>query len=83
MREFPVQHIKNASNRGPESLTDPYLFGLNVTYKNGQGQNTKATDENGTAGKQSKAALIGRNRRRFLEMQKIIADYFVKELLNK
>ena len=32
-----------------------------------------------TAGKQSKAALIGRNRRRSLEMEKIIADYFGKE----
>jgi len=32
-----------------------------------------------SAGKQSKAALIGRNKRRFLEMQKIIEDYFVKE----
>ena len=29
-----------------------------------------------TAGSQSKAALIGRNRRRFLEMQKIIKDFF-------
>ena len=32
-----------------------------------------------TAGSQSKAALIGRNRRRFLEMQKIIDDYFKRE----
>jgi len=32
-----------------------------------------------TAGSQSKAALIGRNKRRFLEMQKIIKDYFGKE----
>lgn len=31
-----------------------------------------------TAGSQSKAALIGRNKRRFLEMQKIIKDYFSK-----
>jgi NusA-like KH domain protein len=31
-----------------------------------------------TAGSQSKAALIGRNRRRFLEMQKIIKDFFGK-----
>ena len=28
------------------------------------------------AGSQSKAALIGRNKRRFLEMQKIVSDYF-------
>jgi transcription antitermination factor NusA-like protein len=32
-----------------------------------------------TAGSQSKAALIGRNRRRLLEMQKIVKDYFGKE----
>ena len=32
-----------------------------------------------TAGSQSKAALIGRNKRRFLEMQKIIKDYFGKD----
>ncbi len=33
-----------------------------------------------TAGSQSKAAMIGRNRRRLLEMQKIIKDYFNKDL---
>lgn len=32
------------------------------------------------AGTQSKAALIGRNKRRFLEMQKVIKDFFGKEL---
>lgn len=32
-----------------------------------------------TAGSQSKAALIGRNKRRLLEMQKIVRDYFGKE----
>ncbi len=32
-----------------------------------------------TAGSQSKAALIGRNKRRLLEMQKIVKDYFGKE----
>ena len=31
------------------------------------------------AGSQSKAALIGRNKRRLLEMQKIIKDYFGKD----
>ena len=31
------------------------------------------------AGNQSKAALIGRNKRRLLEMQKIINDYFNKD----
>ena len=33
-----------------------------------------------TAGSQNKAALIGRNKRRLLEMQKIIEDFFNKEL---
>jgi NusA-like KH domain protein len=32
-----------------------------------------------TAGSQHKAALIGRNKRRLLEMQKIVKDYFKKE----
>lgn len=32
-----------------------------------------------TAGAQNKAALLGRNKRRLLEMQKIIQDYFKKE----
>ena len=31
------------------------------------------------AGNQSKAALIGRNKRRLIEMQKIIKDFFAKE----
>lgn len=33
-----------------------------------------------TAGSQSKASLIGRNKRRFFELQKIVKDYFGKEL---
>lgn len=32
-----------------------------------------------TAGSQSKAALIGRNKRRLVEMQKIVKDFFGKE----
>jgi len=32
-----------------------------------------------TAGSQNKAALIGRNKRRLLEMQKIMKDYFNKD----
>ncbi len=31
------------------------------------------------AGSQNKAALIGRNKRRFFEMQEIVKDYFGKE----
>ena len=33
-----------------------------------------------TAGSQNKAALLGRDKRRLLEMQKIISDFFNKEL---
>jgi len=33
-----------------------------------------------SAGKQSKAALIGRNKRRLLELQEIIKDFFKKDL---
>ena len=32
-----------------------------------------------TPGSQSKAALIGRNKRRLLEMQKIIQDFFKRD----
>lgn len=32
-----------------------------------------------TAGSQNKAALLGRNKRRFLEMQKIVGDFFNRE----
>mgnify|MGYP001610085938 CR=1 FL=1 len=32
-----------------------------------------------TAGSQSKAALLGRNKRRLLEMQKIVSDFFQKQ----
>lgn len=32
------------------------------------------------AGRQSKAVLIGRNKRRFLELQKIVKDYFNRDL---
>lgn len=33
-----------------------------------------------TAGSQNKAALLGRNKRRFLELQKIIKNFFGKDL---
>ena len=33
-----------------------------------------------TAGSQNKAALLGRNKRRFLELQKIVKNFFGKEL---
>lgn len=34
-----------------------------------------------TPGMQSKAALIGRNKRRLIEMKKIVKDYFGKEFI--
>ena len=33
-----------------------------------------------TAGSQNKAALLGRNKRRLLEMQKIVGDFFNREV---
>jgi len=33
-----------------------------------------------TAGSQNKAALLGRNKRRLLELQKIVKDFFKKDL---
>ena len=33
-----------------------------------------------TAGTQNKAALLGRNKRRFIELQRIIRDFFGKDL---
>ena len=48
-----------------------------VTFKNLE------IKENGiilTAGIQNKAALIGRNKRRLFELQKILKDYFEKDL---
>ncbi len=47
-----------------------------VTFKDVEAKNNEVIL---TAGSQSKAALIGRNKRRLLEMQKIISDYFGKE----
>jgi len=47
-----------------------------VTFKNLEVKNNEIIL---TAGNQSKAALIGRNKRRLLEMQKISKNYFGKE----
>ena len=55
-----------------ESIISPVTFkGLEVT------DNELIVD---AGGMQNKAALIGRNKRRLLEMQKIIKNYFGKEL---
>lgn len=61
-----IQHIKQFI----EIIVSP------VTFK---GLEIKGNEIILTAGGQSKAALIGRNKRRFLEMQKIIKSFFGKE----
>lgn len=61
-----IQHIKQFI----EIIVSP------VTFK---GLEIKGNEIILTAGSQSKAALIGRNKRRFLEMQKIIKSFFGKE----
>lgn len=53
-----------------ETIVAPYSF-KNVEVKN--------NEIILTAGSQNKAALIGREKRRLLEMQKIIHDFFGKE----
>ena len=52
-----------------KSVTSP------VTFRNFEIKG----DEIVIAGGSNKAALIGRNKRRFLEMQKIVKDFFGKE----
>lgn len=57
-----------------------YFFGAVVSpvgFKNLEIKDNKIII---TAGSQSKAALIGRNKRRLLELQKISQDFFGKEL---
>jgi transcription antitermination factor NusA-like protein len=54
-----------------ENIVSPVTF-KDVEIKD----NEVILDAGGT---QSKASLIGRNKRRFLEMQKIIENYFGKE----
>ena len=67
--------------RSPESVLDAREFARSivapVTFKN-----FEVTEKNIilTAGNQNKAALIGRNKRRLLELQKIMKDYFKKDL---
>jgi len=63
----------------PNGISDAEIFiraVINpVTFKNIEIKNNEIMV---TAGA-SKAALIGRNKRRFLEMQKIVKDFFGKE----
>lgn len=64
---------------GPRGIEDARVFIESivnpVTFKD-----LEITDDEIilTAGVQSKAALIGRNKRRFLEMQKIVENFFKK-----
>ena len=53
-----------------EAITSPVKF---------KGLDVNSNEIILTAGSQSKAALIGRNKRRLLEMQKIVKDYFGRE----
>ncbi len=70
-----------------ESIVKPVTFkGLEVKDNTQTGipkEGTRTSNEASeivlTAGMQSKAALIGRNKRRLLEMQKIVHDFFGKE----
>lgn len=52
-----------------KSVTNP------VTFRNLEVKDNEII----VAGGNNKAALIGRNKRRFLEMQKIVKDFFKKE----
>jgi len=61
-----IQDVKNFI----ESITNP------VTFKELE---IKENEIILTAGPQNKASLIGRNKRRLMEMQSIIKDYFDKE----
>ena len=61
-----IQHIKEFI----EAIVSP------VTFKDLE---IKDNEIILTAGNQSKAALLGRNKRRLIEMQKIIKDFFGKE----
>jgi transcription antitermination factor NusA-like protein len=65
---------------GPRDIEDLQNFVSSVvapvTFKE---ISVEGNEVNLNAGKQSKAALIGRNRRRLIEMQKIVHDFFGKE----
>jgi transcription antitermination factor NusA-like protein len=65
----------------PQGLQDAKQFIENivkpVAFKNLEINNDEIIITAG--GMQSKAALIGKNKRRFLEMQKIIKNFFGKE----
>ena len=65
----------------PNGIADARIFFANVVspiiFKDLEIKNNEIII---TAGSQSKAALIGRNKRRLLELQKISEDFFGKEL---
>lgn len=65
----------------PRGITDVKSFIENlikpVTFKSLE---IKGNEMTITAGPQNKAMLIGRNKQRLIELQKIVKDYFGKEL---
>ncbi len=65
----------------PRGIYDVKSFIENIVYPvTFKGLEIKGNEMILTAGIQSKAALIGRDKKRLLELQKIIKDYFGKEL---
>jgi len=64
----------------PRGVKDAKSF-ISAIVKPVEFQDLEITDDEIilTAGSQSKAALLGRNKRRVLEMKKIIKDFFGKE----
>lgn len=79
MNEILGRRIKIIAN--PNGIEDSGIFISSVvspvTFKGIEIKNNELII---TAGNQSKAALIGRNRRRLIELQKIVKDFFDKEL---
>lgn len=64
----------------PNDLKDAKIFIQKIVSPN-EFKNLEVNDNEIviTAGSRNKAALIGRNKRRLLEMQKIVKDFFGKE----
>lgn len=65
----------------PRGISDVKKFIEHIVYPvTFKSLDMKGDDIIITAGNQSKAALIGRDKKRFLELQKIVKDYFGKDL---
>lgn len=78
MSEIIRKKIKVIPIPGSIEHAKPFIEAIvaPVTFKNLE---VKGDEMILTAGSQSKAALIGRNKRRFLEMQGIVKDFFGKD----